>query len=96
MNLLVYDKELLKKKNAIWYKISSLFNKEFVNEPVCKDKYIRNKLNLYSTPFLGKRESKNECYARISVLLLDSIVNKNKKYLLVFSNECKYVVSKER
>ena len=89
-------KNYSKKYNAIWNKIGSLFNKEFVNEPVCKDKYTRNKLNLYSTPFLGKRVSKNECYAWISVLLLDSIVNKNKKYPLVFSNECKYLVSKER
>ena len=62
-----------------------------------KDKYIRTKLNLYNTPFLDKILSKNECYAWTSVSLLDSIVNVNKKYdPLVFSNECKYIVSKEK
>ena len=60
-----------------------------------KDKYITTKVNLYNIPFLNKRVSKNECYALNSVLLVDSIVNVNKKYYpLAFSNECKYIATK--
>ena len=44
-----------------------------------------------------KEYLKNECYAWTFVLLLDSIVNVNKKYYpLVFSNECKCIVSQEK
>ena len=94
INLSVYDKELLKKYNVIWNKINSLFKN---SEPLYKDKYIKTKVNLYSTLFLDKRVSKKECYAWNSVLLLDSIVNVNKKYYpLVFLYGCKYVVRKEK
>ena len=53
------------------------------------------KLNLHNKPFLDNRVSKKN--ARISVLLLDSIVNINNKYYqLVFLNKRKYIVSKKR
>ena len=52
---------------------------------------------MYNTRFLNKRASKNECYTWTSVLLLDSIVNVNKKcYHPVFSSECEYIASKEK
>ena len=52
---------------------------------------------MYNTPFLNKSKSKNECYVRTSVLLLECIVNINNKYYpVVFSNECKYLVYKEK
>ena len=38
---LVYDKELLKRCNAIWNKINSLLKKEFNSNSVYKDKYIK-------------------------------------------------------
>ena len=41
MNLLVNDKEILKKYNKIWDKIKNLFEKKFDSEPVCNDKYIK-------------------------------------------------------
>ena len=37
MNLLVHDKEMLKKYDAIWDEISNLLKKEFDNEPVYND-----------------------------------------------------------
>ena len=50
---------------------------------------------MYNKPFLDNRVSKKN--ARISVLLLDSIVNINNKYYqLVFLNKRKYIVSKKR
>ena len=55
------------------------------------------KVDLHNLPFLNKKEPKNGCYAWTSVLLLDSIININKKfYALVFSNECIYIVGKEK
>ena len=41
INVLVYDKELLKIYNAIWNKINSLLKKEFNSNSVYKDKYIK-------------------------------------------------------
>ena len=50
---------------------------------------------MHNKPFLDNRVSKKN--ARISVLLLDSIVNINNKYYqLVFLNKRKYIVSKKR
>ena len=46
---------------------------------------------------IKKYLKKKKCYIWTSVLLLDSIVNENKNhYPLVFSNECKYIVSKKK
>ena len=45
INLLVADKELLKKYNKIWAKIKSLFKKEFDKKPVYDKKYISAKVN---------------------------------------------------
>ena len=39
MNLLVNDKEILKKHTKIWNKIESLIKKDFNSEPVYNDKY---------------------------------------------------------
>ena len=36
MNLLVHDKEILKRYNEIWNEIKSLFKKELNSEPVYK------------------------------------------------------------
>ena len=43
MNLLVHDKELLKKYNQIRDKIKHLFKKEFNSEPVHNNTYIKTK-----------------------------------------------------
>ena len=43
INLLVNDKEILKKYSEIWNKIKSLIKKEFNNEPTYNDKYIKTK-----------------------------------------------------
>ena len=45
------------------------------------DKFIKSKVNLYNTPFLCKKIPKeNECYTCVSIILLDSIINIDKKY----------------
>ena len=48
MNLLVNDKEILKKCCEIWNKIKSLIKKEFNSEPVYHDQYIKTKIKIYN------------------------------------------------
>ena len=40
MNVLIHDKELIKRYNAIWNKISNLLKKEFSSMPVYDHKYV--------------------------------------------------------
>ena len=82
MNLLVNDKEMLEKYNKIWDKIKNLFEKKFDTEPVYNDKYIKAKINSYNTNVYGNKTSiEGELYTFFSVILLDSIVNVDKKIL---------------
>ena len=70
MNFLGNDEEIL--ENC---------NKKFDIEPVYNDKYIRAKINLHVTKFQGnKTPTEGEHYTCFSVILLDSIVNVDKKY----------------
>ena len=46
LNLLVHDKKLLIKYNAIWDKISNLLKIGFDREPVYNDKYIKTKIRI--------------------------------------------------
>ena len=67
MNLLVHDKELLKKYNEIWDKIKHLLKKEFNGEPVYNYKYIETKINSYSINFYDNKIPKeNETYTCLS------------------------------
>ena len=54
MNLLAHDKELLKKYNAIWDKISNLLKNRFDSEPVYNDKYIKTKTKIYNLQIMYK------------------------------------------
>ena len=46
VNLLVHDKKLLIKYNAIWDKISNLLKIGFDREPAYNDKYIKTKIRI--------------------------------------------------
>ena len=47
INFLFHDKELLKKYNEIWDKISNLLKKQFQSGPVHDYKFIRTKIKIY-------------------------------------------------
>ena len=102
MNLLVHDDEVLKKYNKIWDKISNLLKKGVNSETVYNDKYIKIKIKIYNyrinTNFQGNKIPKdNECCACLSVVLLDSVVNVDKKYCAqIVLEECKYAVKKKK
>ena len=84
INLLVYDKKLLKRQNEIWDKIKSLFKKKLDNEPMYNDKYI-------------KMPRENERFTCLSVILIDFVTNVDKKYYpQVFLRERKYAGRKKR
>ena len=77
MNLLVNDKEILKKYTDIRNKIKSQIKKEFNSEPVYFDIYIKTKIKVYNdkvyTNFQHNKIPKdNEYCVRLSVILLDS------------------------
>ena len=102
INLLVYDKELLKKYNEIWDKLSNLLKKEFDLKPVRDNKYFKIKIKIYNNRINTNFHSNeipedNECCAFLSVILLDSVVIVNKKYYpQIFLEECKYAVKEKK
>ena len=103
INLLVNDKEILKKYSEIWNKIKSLIKKEFNSEPVYNDKYIKTKIKIYNDKIYtyfqhDKIPKDNEYCTCLSVVLLDSIfVNSNKKYYpQIFLEECKYSIKNKK
>ena len=77
MNLLVNDKEILKKYTDIRNKIKSQIKKEFNSEPVYFDIYFKTKIKVYNdkvyTNFQHNKIPKdNEYCVRLSVISLDS------------------------
>ena len=101
-NFLVQDKGLLKKYYEIRDKIGNLLKKEFDNEPVYDNKYIKTEIKIYnnkiSTNFYGNKiPEHNEYCACLSAILLDSIVKiDNDYYPQIFLEECKYEVKKKK
>ena len=65
-------------------------------------KYIKNKIKYYNKRinknFKGNKIPKdNECCACVFVILLDSVVNLDKKYYpQIFLEECKYAIKKKK
>ena len=103
INLLVNDKEILKKYSEIWNKIKSLIKKDFNSEPVYNDKYIKIKIKTYNNKVyanfqLNKIPKDNEYCAGLSVISLDStFVNSDKEYYLqVLLEECKYAIENKK
>ena len=77
MNLLVNDKEILKKYTDIRNKIKSQIKKEFNSEPVYFDIYFKTKIKVcndkvYTNFQHNKIPKDNEYCVRLSVILLDS------------------------
>ena len=87
----VGDNKLLKKYNKIWGKISNLMNIEFDSEPV---KMYKDRVN---TNFQGTEVPKESAsYKCLSLIMLDSVIRINKCYSQILSEECKYVIRKNK
>ena len=48
MSFLIKDEKLLEKYNEIWKKVSKIIKKEFDNNPVYNEKYIKTKIKYYN------------------------------------------------
>ena len=73
---------MLTKYNKIWDKIKDLFGKKFNSETVYGNKYIKTKIKSQITNFQCKEiliKGKNSTL--FSIILLDSTVSVDKKYL---------------
>ena len=57
MNILISDKEVLKKYMKIWNKIKNLLKKKFDSALVYNNLYINSKINLNITDFYGNKSS---------------------------------------
>ena len=104
MSFKVNDNKLLKKYNKIWEKISNLLNIKFDSQPVYGDggKYIKTKIKRYGDRVNANLQDKkvpkeNASYKCLSLIMLDSVIRANEKfYLQTLSEECKYVIIKNK
>ena len=94
----VSDNKLLKMYTHIWKRLRNLLNINFDSEAVYGDneKYIKTKIKIYedkvNTNFQGKKLPKeNTAYKCLSLVMLDPVVRKRKKYYpQTHFEECKY------
>ena len=102
ISFLIKDDELLEKYNEIWEKVRNSLKKEFDNEPVYNEKYLKAKIKScngkINTNFhnnkIPKEGSQLIC---LSVILIDSTFRTGKNYYLqVFLEEFKSVVKEKK
>ena len=99
---MIKEDELLQKYNEIWDKISSNIQKGFDSETLCNKKYLKSKRRSYerkiSTSFHDDRIPKKSFYwICLSVILINFVFKIGKNYyLLVFLEECKYIVKEKK
>ena len=101
-SFLIKNDELLKKYNKVWKKVKSSLKKQYDNEPVYNEKYLKAKVKSYNekinTNFHEKKiTNKGSHVICLSVGLIDSIFRVGKNYYpQVFLEDCKYVVKKKK
>ena len=83
------DNKLLKKHTKMWGRVCNLLSIKIDSEPVYgdNDKYIKTKIKLYgvkiNTNFQGKKVPReNASYKCLSLIMLDSVIRANEKYIL--------------
>ena len=104
MSFRVKDNQLLKNCDRIWGKVERLMKIDFESRPVYgdDDKYIKTKIKIYEksiiTNFHNKKMPKEKAPCKcLSIIMLDSIINANKKYFLqTLLEECKYIQEKRK
>ena len=100
MSFLIRDDELLKQNKKS--KVKNAIDKEFDNETVCNEKYIKAKIKSYdgkvNSNFPNNKISKKDCQCIcLSVILIDSVFRAGKNYHpQVFFEEYKCVVKEKK
>ena len=61
------------------------------------DKYVKAKISFYNVNYYGhKMPKENERYTFLSAILLDSVIDEEKKYYSkIFLEQCKYAMKKK-
>ena len=88
MSLIVKDKQLLKNYNKIWKNIKRLMSIDFNSKTTYgddDDKYIKTKIKTYAdiiiTNFHNKKMPKEKVPCKcLSIIMLDSVIESDKKY----------------
>ena len=87
MSFKANNKQLLKNSNKIWEKVEKLLKIDFESKPVYGDdgKYVKTKMKIYAgsiiTNFHNKKVPKKKAPCKcLSIIILDSVINANKKY----------------
>ena len=104
MSFTVSYSKLLEKYTKIWERVSNLMEIKFDSKPVYGDNdiYIKTKIKLHgdkmNTNFQGKKIPKeNVSYKCLSLIMLDSVIRKNKKcYPQTLLEEYKYEIKKNK
>ena len=94
MTFLMKVKEFLQKYNKIWEKVSNIIKKKFNSKLIYNKKYLKSEKKSYNETINTKKCS--HCIY-ISVILIDSVYEKDKSYYpQVFLEKYKHVVRKNR
>ena len=106
MSFAVDYEELLIKYTEIWNKIRDLINQKFDSEPVYNNKYINTKIKLYNNDIkinfhdennIREAPKENCAFKCLSLISLDSVIQKNKKYYpQTFLEEYKYNLTNKK
>ena len=94
MSFLIKDDEVWDKYDGIWDVIKDKLGIKFHSEPVYEYKYLKAKVREFDgvikTNFLNNGMPKeNMYYSYIACIIIDSVINFNKKnYLQVYLEEC--------
>ena len=99
MSFILKDKKLLKSYTKMWETIEKLIKMSFGSNPVYGDdvQYIKTKIKTYAgsiiTNFHNNKMPKEKASCKcLSIIMIDSVINANKKYYpQTFSEECKYI-----
>ena len=96
----IKDAALLKKHIAIWIQVSNSIKKELDCEPTYIKNFLKSKIRSYEDEATDlhsrKRSEIDSNYICWSVVLIDSVLKKDKSYYQrVFLKECKYMENKK-
>ena len=99
MYFLIEDDDLLEKYNTFWDKVSADIKKDFDNEPVYNEEYLKTKIKYHGdefTDFYDKEIPKvNFNHTCLTVITLDFVPKKDESYYpQIFLKECKYIMKK--
>ena len=97
MYFFIENDELLETYNNIWSRVSNSIEKQLDFKPIDNKKFLKTKIGSHSNRLLPEGPKVGSNYTFLSVILLDSVLEKDKNYYLqVFLRKCKYTEKKTK